>query len=141
MKSRLWILIVTVLLCSSCTTFTGGGLETVDAYRIGRVAAVAYLAVEDNADRKEAMRVAWLTFSDALDAIEGEKEVPAYLKTILRERITDDRQYMLACEAVDLLWSELTARVDLSAMNDVQVVAMLQLFRRGVADALLEYGP
>jgi len=145
MKNWLKAMIVACAIATA-TLFTGcattGGVEKVDAYRLGRFATVAYLSQKDKLDEKHvrAVEVLYATFDSVVDVdmISGSPKdlVMTALKVELKE---EPELMMLSNEIIDMYWGRLEANFNISKLIPNAQLDMLKQFNRGIKDALADY--
>lgn len=135
---RTTILAITVLgLLAGCRSPDRPG--GVDAYEIGRLAAVGYLAGQPVMDvsQRMAVKAAWEAFRSINNLVES--DVPALIESELAQEIEDPARRALAVEFANVLWRRLSRRIDFESIDGERTHYVLSEFRRGVEDALEEH--
>jgi hypothetical protein len=126
-----------------CKTLVG---NDVDAYRLGRIVTVTYLATKDkaNPDYVKAVETVYAEFDRLLSAVNDECDHDSFKKLLLQELENnmdgEDAQYVaLLSEIVDLYWERLNQKYDIDKFIPKEQIELLKQFNGGVKAALVDY--
>lgn len=134
------VALATMLMLTGCLT---GPVGEIDAYRVGRNAAVTYILTGDelSPEKREAVLQLYAQYELLMETIEERdlKHFELLLEQELLTGIEDARLRVLANEALQYYWVRLEERIDFDQLADDQRIKVLREFHRGITEAWADY--
>ena len=139
----MFFLVVVMAMTPGCQTLIG---NNVNAYKLGRIVTVTYLATKDkaNPDYVKAVETVYAEFNRLLSAVNDECDNDSFKKLLLQELKKnidgEDAQCVaLLSEIVDLYWEKLDQKYDIDKFIPKDQIELLKQFNSGVKAALIDY--